>query len=330
MGFRPSYLKLYETGELSRRAEKAKSLLQSCSVCPHQCGVDRTTGGRGICNCGDRLLVASICDHHGEEPAISGNRGSGTVFLAQCNMHCLYCQNWQISQPEGPAECWEMSSETLAGKIVELQDCRQVHNISFVSPSSWVPQILEVINSAAEMGLKLPLVYNTNGYDSVESLELLDGVIDIYLPDLKYGENPIDDFGTRFSSAPDYAARSREAVSEMWRQVGKVIVSDDGILKRGLLIRHLVLPHSIAGTKDTLDWIKRVIGTDVWISLMSQYYPTPKAPKGLERPITRKEYDDAVSVLETLGFTQGYVQPFETRASEYYRPDFKQPHPFQW
>ena len=282
---------------------KAAELLRSCSVCPRKCGVDRTAGELGACGAGLRPMVSSHNAHFGEEPPISGSRGSGTIFLTNCNLKCVYCQNYPISQL-GHGN--EVTEDELAGMMLSLQ-ARGCHNINFVTPTHYMPQILSGLATAAERGLTLPVVYNTGGYELVEMLRLLDGVVDIYMPDMRYAS---DEAGLEYSGAPGYATHNRPAIKEMHRQVGNLTLDAEGVGVRGLVIRLLVLPESISGTEETLEFIAKEVSTDSFISLMAQYFPAHKAEvtPPLDRRITRAEYGRAFRKMMELGFSQGWAQ----------------------
>ncbi len=324
--YTPSYLSLYQSGELEQRVLKLQNKLNSCTVCPHHCEVNRFHTKKGICLTGHLPVVSSICDHHGEEPCLSGTRGAGTVFLGSCNLRCVYCQNYQISQNSGIIEKEEMTYEKLAEKLIWLQNVKKCHNIEFVSPSHFVPHIVKAIYMAVKLGLRLPIVYNSNGYDDLDTLKLLDGIIDIYLPDIKYGD---DETGIKYSKIKNYFTVAKTAVKEMSRQVGALVLDEDGIAQRGLIIRHLILPNDIAKTKTVLDFIADYLPQNVTISLMAQYYPTNRAKnfQMINRNITQAELDEAFEYMSRLGFSKGYVQTLE--AQSYYRPDFEYDHPFE-
>lgn len=321
----PSYLKLMESGELARRVEALLALLGECRVCPRNCRSKRLEDRRGVCETGRLAEVASWCVHRGEEPCISGSRGSGTVFFAHCNLKCLFCQNYQISQ-EWPAGEGAVTAERLAEIYLELQG-QGAHNLNWVSPSHVVPQALEALLLAARRGLRLPVVYNSNGYDSCEVLRLLDGVVDIYLPDLKYADDSVAD---ELSRVLGYVPNAQAALAEMWRQVGRLQVDAEGVATRGLLVRHLVLPNGLSGTAEVLRFLAEELSPDVAVSLMAQYYPRHRALEHplLARKVGRGEYARAVEALEALGFTEGYVQAHS--AAEHYLPDFLEgDHPFE-
>ncbi|MDD5084782.1 MAG: radical SAM protein [Candidatus Omnitrophica bacterium] len=319
---RPAYLTLFERGELEPRAEETIKLLSPCRVCPRNCGVDRFRDEKGFCRAGRYAEVSSVTPHLGEEPSISGVRGSGTIFFTHCNLRCLYCQNHDISQ-EGFGE--KMDEETLAGKMLQLES-EGVHNINWVSPSHYVPQILKALAIACERGLRLPIVYNSGGYDSVEMLRLLDGVVDIYMPDIKYGS---DNSAARLSGVGDYVERNREALKEMHRQVGDLELDNKGVAVRGLLVRHLVLPNGLSGTESCLRFLTEEVSKGIYLSLMAQYHPCYKAPEHpeLDRGLTRKEYDEAVRIAEKCGVHRGYFQ--ELSSSSVFLPDFKKRRPFK-
>ena len=324
----PSYLGLAASGELARRSRLLLERLESCDICPRRCGVDRQHGELGFCASPRRPLIASACVHRGEEPPVSGSRGSGTIFFANCNLRCVYCQNHQISQEPATFAGQTGSAEELADLMLRLQDESCCHNINLVSPSHFVPQIVEALCLAAPRGLRLPLVYNTNAYDSVETLRLLDGIVDVYLPDIKYSSNAV---ATRLSGAGDYVQVSREAIAEMYRQVGgSLLLNGEGVVQRGLIVRHLVLPGGLAGSGESLDWLARDLTTDITLSLMSQYYPTHRAQDMplLSRRITAREYREVVEHANALGFEHIWAQ--EPEASAHYRPDFSRDgHPFE-
>ncbi len=294
---RPAYLDLLEAGALDARARAALERLADCDLCARYCRVDRRAGIRGaVCRTGRHAVVHSFGPHHGEEDCLRGWRGSGTVFFSWCNLRCEYCQNWEISR-HGAGR--EVDGAALAGILLALQEAG-CHNINLVSPSHVVAQILEAVSIAARRGLRLPLVYNTGGYDSPEALALLDGVIDIYMPDMKYGDSAL---ARRFSHIRDYVRVNREAVREMHRQVGDLVCDEDGIARRGLLVRHLVLPNGVAGTEDVLRFIAREISPDTHVNLMDQYRPCHRAgryPEIARRP-TRHELRAARETAERLG-----------------------------
>lgn len=320
------YLTLLAENELESRVEKLESLLAACTVCPKDCGNDRLNDEIAACYSGRLPIVSSYTAHFGEEPCLSGTNGAGNIFFGNCNLRCVYCQNYQISQTWREQKKNEITHERLAEMMLELQD-RGCHNIGFVSPTHFAPQMARGILLAAQQGLTLPIVYNTNAYDSVEVLKLLDGIVDIYLPDLKYANS---DAGFQYSKVRDYKELARAAIKEMHRQMGDTLIfGEDGLLKCGLLIRLLVLPNGIADIEDNLRWIRDELSPKTAISLMAQYYATNKAATDdryilLSRRISEGEWFEAVSLLNDLGMEEGFMQEYES-ASHYYRPDFADP-----
>lgn len=323
----PGFLALYRSGELGRRAELLRSMLGDCRICPRDCGVNRLAGEVAACFAAELPVVSTHVAHFGEEPCLSGSRGAGNIFFGLCNMRCVYCQNYQISQNYKTERRNEVSIDRLAEMMLELQG-RGCHSINFVSPTHFVPQMAGAIARAAEGGLRLPIVYNTNAYDSVEVLRLLDGIVDVYLPDLKYGDDAV---AQRYSHIRGYVPAARAAIAEMWRQVGPLRLGPDGLARRGMILRHLVLPNDLADSEACLDWIKEALGTEVTLSLMAQYYPTNKADRWvlLNRKISFREYERVVEYADRLGFENVLTQEHH-QASEYYRPDFEQEHAFHW
>jgi len=319
----PGFLKLFRSGELERRVEALERLLAACTVCPKDCGNDRLKDEIAACYSGRLPIVSSYTPHFGEEPALSGTRGAGNIFFGNCNLRCVYCQNYQISQAWKEQKRNEVTHERLAGMMLELQ-AKGCHNIGFVSPTHFAPQMARAILIAAGNGLRLPIVYNTNAYDSVEVLRLLDGIVDVYLPDLKYAE---DEAGLVYSKVREYAKFARLAVKEMFRQTGGQLVYDnDGLLKRGLVIRLLVLPNDMAGIAENLRWIREELSPQTAISLMAQYYATNKAAVDpryilLSRRISEREWFEAVEAVEEAGIEEGWLQEYDG-AAHYYRPDF--------
>ncbi len=325
--FESKYLSLYHSGELEKRTERLWARLASCDICPRECGVNRFGSEPGLCHSGHLPIVASYCDHHGEEPVLSGSRGSGTIFFGNCNLRCLYCQNHQISQSWKRQKSNEVDCHTLAKHMLYLQDELGCHNINLVSPSHFVPQIVRALLDAVAMGLKIPLVYNTNGYDSLKTLSELDGVIDIYLPDIKYAS---DDWAVRLSQAPDYVRRSRSAIKEMYRQVGELMVDGLGIARHGLIVRHLILPSGLAGSRESLTWLAKEVSPEVSVSLMSQYHPMHHAHEFplLSRRISLSEYEEAFELMVELGLDRGWGQGMGSH--EVYLPNFeREGHPFR-
>lgn len=293
---RAGYLTHYESGDLVRRVHTAFQHLSSCDVCPLHCGVDRTAGELGVCQTGLKAQVSSFGPHPGEERPISGWRGSGTIFFSRCNLRCIYCQNADISQLSFGKK---YDAVGLAGIMLNLQ-AMGCHNINLVSPSHVVPQILAAVMEAANRGLHLPLVYNTGGYDSLEMLALLDGVVDIYMPDMKYGDV---ETALRYSRIPKYPKINQQAVLEMYRQVGDLQVDADGIARRGLLVRHLVLPNNKANSDIILRFLAEQVSKKVYLNLMAQYHPAYLADSvpDLNRRITRQEYQQVISLAKEAG-----------------------------
>jgi putative pyruvate formate lyase activating enzyme len=292
----PRYLKLYQTGELIKRSLVAYSHLSVCDVCALNCPIDRLAGKLGTCKTGVKAKVSSFGPHHGEEAPLSGWNGSGTIFFTRCNLKCQFCQNYDISQTDSGDE---VSPEDLANIMLNLQ-AQGCHNINFVSPSHVVPQILSALLIAAEAGLNIPLVYNTGGYDSLAMLRLLDGVIDIYMPDMKYGDS---DNARKYSRVPNYTQVNQIAVKEMHRQVGDLQFNQQGLAIYGLLVRHLVLPNNLAGTETITQFLANEISKNTYLNIMSQYHPSYKASQypEINRIISTLEYQNAVQMAVHSG-----------------------------
>ena len=298
----PRYLNIKEE-EFDRRIEKAYKLLSSCEVCPHKCRVNRLKGEQGICRSGEEVIVSSYNAHFGEEPPLVGNFGSGTIFFTNCNLKCVYCQNYPISQLGNGNK---VSLSELAKIMLALQK-RRCHNINLVTPTHFVPQILKSLKLAIKMGLRIPIVYNSSGYESVRTLKLLDGIVDIYLPDARYADNRI---AKKYSSAPNYFEIMRKALKEMHRQVEDLAVNRMGIAHSGLIVRHLVLPEGLSGTKKIMHFIAWEISPHTYISLMAQYFPAYQAGQfpPLSRRINREEYKEALRAFEEEGLGNGWFQ----------------------
>ncbi|MEA2064607.1 MAG: radical SAM protein [Gemmatimonadota bacterium] len=295
---KPSYMILYESGELAGRVEALAELAGgSCSLCPHDCGADRSHESTGRCASGLEARVSGAFAHFGEEAPLVGRLGSGTIFFCGCNLRCSFCQNWEISQ--GRKHGTMLTEDALAGLMIELQRAG-CHNINLVSPTHYIHTIVASLEIAASWGLCLPLVYNCGGYESIQVLEILDGVVDIYMPDTKFFE---DSVAARFVSARDYATRAREAVSEMHRQVGVLQTGPEGIARRGLLIRHLVMPGGLAGTRQWMEWIARELSPESYVNVMSQYRPCYRAGETpeIDRPVTAEEFSEALSQATDAG-----------------------------
>jgi putative pyruvate formate lyase activating enzyme len=299
MAIEPEYIELSKSGELESRVEKLKKHLESCDVCPRNCGTNRLKNETGECGIGAVAQVSSAAPHHGEEDPLRGTRGSGTIFFTGCNLKCQFCQNHDISQEVHGVR---IDSKRLAAMMLELQKMG-CHNINFVSPSHVVPQIAEALLLASGQGLKLPLIYNSGGYDSLEILKLLDGIIDIYMPDMKYG-NPEN--AEKYSKIPDYPGINQTAVKEMHSQVGDLVLDKHGIAMRGILIRHLVLPENLASTDLTAEFLAQNISKDTYINVMDQYHPSYRARdfRELTRGITSKEFEQAVDWARKAGLNR--------------------------
>ena len=312
---------------INKIAISLDKILQSCVLCPHMCRVNRINDERGTCKAGYLPLISSAMPHHGEEPPISGQNGSGTIFFSNCNMKCVYCQNFQISQ----------ESEGITNRIEELADIMLklqgtgCHNINLVSPTIWVPQIIKALVIARDKGLTLPLVYNTGGYDRPGILKMLDGIVDIYMPDIRYSR---DDMAEKYSSVKNYVKHNRLSIKEMYEQVGQLKLDDRGVATRGLLIRLLVLPDNIGGIKDTLDFLKNEVSLKIYLSIMAQYHPVYKARQypELSRRITSKEYIEVIKYAEKLGFSYGWTQDHFSLEHEddLFKPDFNKKNVFKY
>lgn len=292
-------------------------LLKQCEICPHKCKIDRTDNQVGRCKSKDTVKVALASIHKFEEPCISGGNGSGTVFFSNCNLSCEFCQNYEISQ-QGLGE--EISIERLAEIFIEQQD-KGANNINLVSPTSYVVQIIEAIKIAKNNGLKIPIIYNTNGYENVETIKLLDGYVDVYLPDLKYAE---DDLAKKYSKIENYFEVATAAIKEMSNQVGENEYDDKGIIKKGIIIRHLILPNHTENSKKVLKWINDNMPKNITVSVMAQYFPTYKAKniEDINRKITRHEYQKIENYLYSLDLENGYIQELGTN-EEIYVPKWK-------
>lgn len=318
----PRYLNLLKSGKLKDRAEKLKSIYKNCVLCPWNCRIDRTSGHLGTCKSADRVKVSMAAPHFGEEPMISGKKGSGTIFFSNCNLRCKYCQNYQISQ-EGMGN--EVSDEQLADLMLMLQS-KGCHNINLVSPTHYLPGIINALAIAAEKGLSVPLVYNTNGYEKVDTLEFMDGIIDIYLPDMKYSVNEI---AVKLSNAPKYFEYNKAAIKEMYRQVGNLKLDKNGIAVKGLIVRHLALPNDLAGTQKILKFLSSEISKDVHVAIMAQYKPCYKSINDTElgRTLTPDEYRKTLMWAKEAGIRNILTQELES--SEIFLPDFKRADPFK-
>ncbi len=292
----PSYIELHESGGLRERAEYAKGILASCTLCPRNCGVNRISGETGVCKTGDKARVSSFNPHFGEEPPLVGRGGSGTIFFTHCNLLCLFCQNFDISH-EGEGET--LSDETLAAMMLRLQKMG-CHNINFVTPTHVVPQILSALEIAVEKGLSVPLVYNSGGYDSVETLKLLDGAIDIYMPDFKFMNREL---AKSVCNAEDYSDIACAALKEMHRQVGDLVIDETGIARKGLLVRHLVLPRGLADTEAVMTFLAEEISRDTYVNIMPQYRPCGRAREidGLSEYPSKNDFEQASDAASRAG-----------------------------
>ena len=286
-------------------------LLEKCTICPHNCGINRTNNQIGRCKSKDTVKIALYSTHNFEEPCISGKKGSGTVFFSNCNMNCVFCQNYEISQ-QGKGK--EITIEELAEIFIKQQE-KDVENINLVTPTSYVPQIIEAIKIARNKGLKLPIVYNTNGYEKVETLKMLEGYVDIYLPDFKYSDNEL---AKRLSKVDNYFEIATQALTEMYKQTGKAVFDDRGIMQKGMIIRHLVLPNHILNSRRVLKWINENMN-DVYVSVMAQYFPTYKAKdiEDINRKLSKEEYEQIENYLYRLDLENGYIQELGEHEEEY-------------
>ena len=286
--------------------------LAKCEICPHKCGVNRTKNEVGRCKSTDKVKIALYSLHHFEEPCISGKHGSGTVFFSNCNLNCVYCQNYEISQ-QGKGR--EISIEELAKILIKQQD-RRAENINLVTPTTYAPQIIEAIKIAKKNGLTIPIIYNTNGYENIDTLKLLEGYVDVYLPDLKYYDNEL---GKKYSKVDNYFEIATKAIQEMYRQVGSPKFNHNGMIEKGVMIRHLVLPNYIENSKKILKWLKENMDEQVYIDIMAQYFPTYKAKdmKDLNRKLTKEEYQEIEEYVYQLDIQNGYMQELGEHEEEY-------------
>jgi len=299
--FIPSYIRLFEKGELQQRIRVLKESLKECRLCPRECGVNRFNGEVGVCQAGLEPVVSSAFPHFGEEPPLVGYQGSGTIFLAYCNLRCIFCQNYDISHL-GNGE--PITSSDLARVMVRLQEMG-CHNINFVTPTHYAPQIVASLPEAIEKGLRLPIVYNCSGYESIEVIRLLEGVVDIYMPDAKYMDGK---YSKQFSNAPDYPEIIKEVLKEMHRQVGDLTANSKGIAERGLLIRHLVMPHGVASSEAVFRFIAEEISVHSYVNIMDQYRPEYRAHEcpEINRRITQKEYQEATQWAKRYHLYRGF------------------------
>lgn len=302
------------TQKITKQLDDLKELgkLNKCNLCPHFCGVNRTENKVGRCKATDKVKLALYSIHDFEEPCISGDKGSGTVFFSNCNLNCIYCQNYEISQL-GKGK--EITIEELA-KVFLMQQEKNVENINLVTPTSYVPQIIQAIKTAKKQGLHIPIIYNTNSYENIETLKMLEGYIDIYLPDLKYAENEL---GKNYSNVKNYFEIATKAIQEMIRQVGTPKINENGIIQKGVIIRHLVLPNQIENSKKVLRWIKDNLPEDIYVSVMAQYFPSYKAKENIElnRKLTQKEWSEIENFVQELDIENGYIQELGEHEEEY-------------
>jgi len=297
----PAYIALYEKGELQRRVEVLGKILTSCYLCPRACKVDRLNGEKGYCQAGAEVMISSAFPHFGEEPPLVGSHGSGTIFLTHCNLRCVFCQNYDISHL---GEGKRISCSELAQLMIGLQ-LRGCHNINLVTPTHYVPQIVAALPAAIELGLTIPLVYNCGGYESSEAIKLLDGIIDIYMPDTKFSR---EETAALYCNAPDYPRVLQEVLLEMHRQVGDLMLDERGIAYRGILIRHLVMPHGVACTREIITFIARRVSVNSYVNIMDQYRPLYRAGayQEIDRPISTGEYREAIAMARDAGLRRGF------------------------
>jgi putative pyruvate formate lyase activating enzyme len=302
-------------------------LLECCIICPHKCSVNRKQNNAGFCHAGNITVVSTVMAHHGEEPPISGTRGSGTIFFSHCNMRCDYCQNYQISQEHTGML---FTVQELALSMLKLQEAG-VHNINLVSPSIWIPQIIQALSIAKKSGLKIPIVYNTGGYDDPDMIKMLCGIVDIYMPDIRYSSNKM---AKKYSHIKNYVEYNRAAIGEMYRQAGILKLDRSGIAKKGLIIRLLIMPGNIAGINETLDFLKKELSADIHLSIMAQYHPEYKARSipVISRRISEEEYYKATGYAEKLGFYNGWTQEYSALSGkeDLFIPDFKNEKVFKY
>lgn len=292
--------------------KKTIDKLSKCEICPRKCKVNRLEGIKGFCKCDDKIRIALVSSHYFEEPCISGKEGSGTIFFSNCNLSCVYCQNYEVSQ-EGKGK--EVSIERLSEIMLE-QQARGVNNINLVTGTMYIYQIIEAIKIAKSKGLTIPIVYNTSGYETIETIKDLEGIVDIYLPDLKYYS---DELALKYSNCPNYFEYATKAIKEMINQIGENEFNDKGIMTKGVIIRHLILPNHVQNSKNILKWIKDNLPHNTYVSVMAQYFPTNKAKsmEGINRKINTKEYKEIENYLYTLGLDEGYMQDLGKHEEEY-------------
>ena len=292
--------------------ERKLELLKKCEICPHKCKVDRTNNKIGICKSKDTVKIAKFSLHKYEEPCVSGKNGSGTVFFSNCNLKCIFCQNYEISQL---GKGTEIAIEQLANIFIKLQEMK-ANNINLVSPTSYAVQIIEAIKIAKNNGLEIPIIYNSNGYENIDTIRLLNGYIDIYLPDLKYAD---DELAKKYSKIDNYFEIATNAIIEMYKQVGGVVLDENGLIKKGVIVRHLILPNNIENSKKVLNWINENLSKEIFVSIMAQYFPTYKSIEeiDLNRKLNRKEYERIIKYLDKLNIENGYIQEIEENEKKY-------------
>ena len=291
--FEPAYMKLFHSGELYRRSRQALRSLANCKVCPRDSEVNRLNNEHSVCKTGRKARVGSYAPHYGEEDCLRGTTGSGTIFFSLCNLKCVFCQNYDISQD---GDGVEVSPEDLAGMMLDLQN-RGCHNINFVTPEHVVPQILEALPLAVQMGLCLPLVYNTGAYDSMESMQMMEGIVDIYMPDFKYWSN---ERSQKYLKAKDYPETARTVIKEMHRQVGDLILDENGLAKHGVLLRHLVMPDGLEDAENIMGYLSKEISADTYLNIMSQYFPAGKVSEIKYQEINRCPYSQELATVEKI------------------------------
>ncbi|MBM4278051.1 MAG: radical SAM protein [Deltaproteobacteria bacterium] len=301
MVFVPSYISLYKRGEIQRRIDLLMDILKECCLCPRECRVNRLNGEVGYCKAPPELMLSSAFPHFGEEPPLVGYHGSGTIFLTHCSLRCIFCQNYDISH-EGSGERVTPSDMARAMKRLQEVSC---HNINFVTPTHYTPQIIASLPEAIEMGLQLPIVYNCSGYESMEVIQLLDGIVDIYMPDAKYMD---EKHARRYSTAPDYPEVLKKILKEMHRQVGDLRINSSGIAERGLLIRHLVMPNGVASSEAVLKFIAEEVSVDSYVNIMAQYRPEYRAFDfpDISRGVAQKEYAEAIQIAKRFHLYRGF------------------------
>ena len=289
--------------------------LKQCKICPHKCGINRVEGKIGRCKSSDKIKIALYSTHDFEEPCISGTKGSGTVFFSNCNLNCVFCQNYEISN-QGKGK--KIRIEELAEIFLKQQE-KGVENINLVTPTSYVYQIIEAIRLAKKRGLNIPIVYNTNAYENVETIKMLEGLIDVYLPDLKYAE---DELAKKYSKVDNYFEIATKAILEMQKQVGKAKLNENGIMEKGIIVRHLVLPSNLKNSKKVLKWLKENLDEENYVSIMAQYFPTylvkeKEEYKEINRKLTKEEWEKIEEFIDELDFQNGYIQELGEHEEEY-------------